>query len=41
MREAKPFCSSKQEVWDAYTQEKANQGAGGSMGSRWRISRGT
>jgi RNA-directed DNA polymerase len=29
MSEAKPFGISKQEVWDAYTREKANQGAAG------------
>jgi retron-type reverse transcriptase len=29
MSKAKPFCISKQEVWDAYRREKANQGAAG------------
>ena len=29
MSEAKPFCISKQEVWEAYKRVKANQGAAG------------
>ena len=29
MREAKPFCIAKQEVWEAYKRVKANQGAAG------------
>ena len=29
MNEAKPFCISKQEVWEAYKRVKANQGAAG------------
>jgi RNA-directed DNA polymerase len=29
MSEAKPFCISKQEVWEAYKKVKANQGAAG------------
>src|SRR2546430_10668826 len=29
MREAKPFCISKWEVWEAYKRVKANQGAAG------------
>jgi len=37
MSEAKPFCISKQEVWEAYKRVKANQGAAGSMSSRLRI----
>ena len=29
MSEAKPFCISKWEVWEAYKRVKANQGAAG------------
>ena len=29
MNEAKPFCISKKEVWEAYKRVKANQGAAG------------
>jgi hypothetical protein len=29
MSEAKPFCISKWEVWEAYQRVKANQGAAG------------
>ena len=29
MSEAKPFCISKQQVWDAYLRVKANDGAPG------------
>ena len=29
MSEAKPFCISKQEVWEAYKRVKANQGTAG------------
>ena len=29
MDKAKPFCISKQEVWDAYERVKANHGAAG------------
>jgi retron-type reverse transcriptase len=29
MSEAKPYCISKQEVWEAYKRVKANQGAAG------------
>src|SRR6202049_1587477 len=29
MSEAKPFCISKKEVWEAYKRVKANKGAGG------------
>src|SRR6266446_4739062 len=29
MSEAKPFCISKQEVWEAYKRVKASQGAAG------------
>ena len=29
MGKAKPFCISKREVWEAYKQVKANQGAAG------------
>jgi RNA-directed DNA polymerase len=29
MNRAKPFCIAKREVWEAYKQVKANQGAAG------------
>jgi len=29
MNEAKPFCISKKEVWEAYKRVKANKGAAG------------
>ena len=29
MDKAKPFCIAKREVWEAYKQVKANQGAAG------------
>ena len=29
MKEAKPFCISKKEVWEAYKRVKANKGAAG------------
>jgi len=29
MNKAKPFCISKQEVWEAYQRVKANKGAAG------------
>ena len=35
----KSFDISKQLVWEAYEQVKANKGAPGWMGSRWRSSR--
>jgi len=37
MSKAKPFCISKQEVWEAYKRVKANKGAAGSMSNRLRI----
>jgi len=36
MNEAKPFCITKRDVWEAYKQVKANKGRQG----RWTIDRG-
>jgi hypothetical protein len=43
MSEAKPFCISKWEVWEAYKRVKVNQGAAGvdETSRRLRISKGT
>ena len=39
MPEAKPYDIPKQLVWEAYQRVKANRGAAGVDGSRWRRSR--
>ena len=41
MSEAKPFCISKWEVWEAYKRVKANQERQGSTSNRLKISNGT
>jgi len=40
MNEAKPFCITKRDVWEAYKQVKANKGAAGSMDNRSRTLKG-
>ena len=37
MSEAKPFCISQKEVWEAYKRVKANKGAAGWMINRSKI----